>query len=585
MFTAIKKLVANNQNGKGDVANHSNGYRGGGVQKMNTDLQRKFARGIQYNMKIVLKGDRNVGKTCLFLRLQGEGYKDEYVPTDEIQVTSIQWNYKATDDVVKVEVWDVVDKAKKKKKIDGLKLDGKLSKIPEQEDESDGPALDAEFIDVYKGTNGVIMLFDCTKTWTYEYVQRELPKVPSHIPVLVLANHRDMGHHRAVSEDQVKQFIDELGRHEGSGQVRYAEASMRNGFGLKFVHKFFNLPFLHLQRETLLKQLETNCKDIHTTCEELNLLQDSDEQNYDRFLDIITTRRREIADKQSVTAPTSNNTGVPRSVSMPASMAGQNNHDSVPQVIKPSPSIIIGAHKPLPSLNGIKSQSKPRVNSKPQSNGTIDDFAPDDEAQFRKFLEDAVAVRNSAKVDVKEESDSDDDIPAVPVIMKYQDDLDPEDATQTGLSVEQIDENNQSLQNKQGDNGSDSAINSNEDSGRNNETQINFLSSQDMNALENLYTTKKQGNSGISAPSYSSYSADASEMGSENGSGTRVKDKKSSKSKSKEKPKETAKTKKKTKKRTKAVDEPEDDDQRLEDFLGPADTSLTVRPTSEYESL
>ena len=36
-------------------------------------------------------------------------------------------------------------------------------------------------------------------------------------------------------------------RPENAAQVRYAESSMRNAFGLKYIHKFFNLPFLQLQ--------------------------------------------------------------------------------------------------------------------------------------------------------------------------------------------------------------------------------------------------------------------------------------------------------------------------------------------------
>lgn len=81
-----------------------------GIQSMDESLQKKFSKGIQFNMKIVLKGDRNTGKTCLYNRMGGQGFQEAYIPTNEIQVTSILWSYKVTSDTVKVEVWDVVDK-------------------------------------------------------------------------------------------------------------------------------------------------------------------------------------------------------------------------------------------------------------------------------------------------------------------------------------------------------------------------------------------------------------------------------------------------------------------------------------------
>lgn len=55
-----------------------------------------------------------------------------------------------------MEVWDVVDKGKKRVLLDGLKLG---------ENDTNPPALDAEFLDVYKGTNGVILVMDITKIW------------------------------------------------------------------------------------------------------------------------------------------------------------------------------------------------------------------------------------------------------------------------------------------------------------------------------------------------------------------------------------------------------------------------------------
>ena len=146
---------------------------------------------MHYNLKLLVRGDRNTGKSCLFKRLQGGTFLETYIPSEEINVTSIQWNYKATDDIVKVEVWDVVDRGKKRKQLDGLKMaDGEL---PDFE-----PALDAEFVDVYKGAHGVIIMFDVTKAWTFDYVKREAPKVPKHIPILVLANFIDKVSHLLI---------------------------------------------------------------------------------------------------------------------------------------------------------------------------------------------------------------------------------------------------------------------------------------------------------------------------------------------------------------------------------------------------
>lgn len=453
MLTAFKKLVGTTG---GEGGSSVPPRTPSGMQAMEQSLQKRFARGVHYNMKIVIKGDRNVGKSCLLLRLQGLPFKEEYLPSDEIQVASIQWSYKATDDVVKVEVWDVVDRGKKRPPIRGLKLD--TTPPPPPLGVPEEAALDAEFIDVYKGTNGVLMMLDITKQWTFDYVQRELPKVPANIPVLVLANHLDMKHHRNITEDQVKFYVESVERPPGSAQIRYAESSLRNGFGLKFLYKWFNLPFLQLQRESLLRQLERNGQETAATTQELDMLQESEEQNYELFVETLNNRRRQMAEQlSSASKPPSQvvSNGLPSSATNCAlsSLGEASQPQAARSVSVPSslgaaaaaggPSVGAGGGQPQAPTQGPGTPTKQAIMSRlfnkkeamvvkadvhapppvsPVHN--VDDFVPDGDASFHSFLEDADATAPTQE----EESASDDDSSGGnPLVKGFQDDVDPED--------------------------------------------------------------------------------------------------------------------------------------------------------------
>ncbi|XP_055255132.1 rab-like protein 6 isoform X5 [Moschus berezovskii] len=440
MFSALKKLVGSEQ-APGRDRNIP-----AGLQSMNQALQRRFAKGVQYNMKIVIRGDRNTGKTALWHRLQGKKFVEEYIPTQEIQVTSIHWSYKTTDDIVKVEVWDVVDKGKCRKRGDGLKTEN-----DPQEAESE-MALDAEFLDVYKNCNGVVMMFDITKQWTFNYILRELPKVPTHVPVCVLGNYRDMGEHRVVLPDDVRGVLDHLDRPLGSSYFRYAESSMKNSFGLKYLHRFFNIPFLQLQRETLLRQLETNQLDIDATLEELSVQQETEDQNYDIFLEMMEARNRGHASPLTTNGQ-SPSSGSQSPVVPPSTVSTGSSSPSTPQpalqpplqappvptapaeappppAAPPRRSIIARLFGAAPATETAPPPPEPapaaEASAKVQN---VEDFVPEDSLD-RSFLEDTTPAKDERRLGARgpPDSDSDGETPAGnPMVAGFQDDVDLED--------------------------------------------------------------------------------------------------------------------------------------------------------------
>ena len=47
---------------------------------------------------------------------------------------------------------------------------------------------------------------------SWRYIEREIVHVPAGIPVIVLANHRDMGEHRTVDLETVQYFVKYIDR-------------------------------------------------------------------------------------------------------------------------------------------------------------------------------------------------------------------------------------------------------------------------------------------------------------------------------------------------------------------------------------
>ncbi|CBN76796.1 RBEL1, Ras superfamily GTPase [Ectocarpus siliculosus] len=184
------------------------------ISKMDSLIRRKLhGTGAQYNMKVVIRGERGVGKSTLWRRLQGLPYEEKYTPTPEIQTTTINnWVYRGSRDVVKVEVWDVVDK--------GLAQGGK-GRVPEGEDLEDVVAglppdhgsggggrslavLDAGVVNVYQGASAIIFVVDPYRPETLDKVEKGLAEAPVDLPTVVLLNFRDKLEEDAVAKASQK---------------------------------------------------------------------------------------------------------------------------------------------------------------------------------------------------------------------------------------------------------------------------------------------------------------------------------------------------------------------------------------------
>ncbi|KAF9582134.1 hypothetical protein BGW38_000599 [Lunasporangiospora selenospora] len=260
----------------------NNGPLDHGVSTKVKPVHASFNKGVPLNMKVIIRGDIRTGKTSVFERLQGLPFRHEgqYRTTEQIQVANIPWQYIHTQDIIKVEIWDVVDRGiqageLKPNSSKPLKIDNSTSASPPTKPGTTDSAphaafaLDASTIDVYRNTDGVILIYDISKAWTFDYVEKALEEIPASTPVLILSNFTDNSAPRPVVnfdrvEALMRQHNEERARLPCSpaNLIRQLDTSMKTGLGLKEIHEYFGIPFLNVLRETHRKQFEQKTLEI-----------------------------------------------------------------------------------------------------------------------------------------------------------------------------------------------------------------------------------------------------------------------------------------------------------------------------------
>jgi len=234
-----------------------------------------------------------------------------------------------------------------------------------------------------------------------------------------------MGHHRQVSQLQVADFVENLHR-EGQdvAEVRWGECSLRNGFGLKFLHRFFNVPFLTLQRQSLLQQLEVNRRDILATQEELDVYMESDEANYQLFSDSLTSKRRAAAEQAAPPPSASIVAGQPSNTVDLAKtpLTTASSHMSFSNRAAVAPKSPVTAVSPE-GKTGSGAAGHAATNGDVTSRVDVDTFIPD-EGDFDTFLDEADTTKEKSVMAMNNVDSSDDDEGGNPMVSKFDDEVD-----------------------------------------------------------------------------------------------------------------------------------------------------------------
>ena len=153
--------------------------------------------------KLLLLGDSTVGKTCFLIKYTDQSFQDIHMATIGLDYRVKTMKLKNNKEV-KIQIWDTA----------GQDRFRSITK------------------NYYKGSHGIILIYDITNRRTFENVQKWISQIreetSQNVVIYLIGNKIDMKEERKVSSEEGKKLADELG-------LPFMETSAKEGININEV--------------------------------------------------------------------------------------------------------------------------------------------------------------------------------------------------------------------------------------------------------------------------------------------------------------------------------------------------------------
>ena len=175
---------------------------------------------ITCQITIAIHGRRRMGKTCLLNRMRNCEVSTRYEPTPTMTSVEFVWTPNTRpDELVKITIWEVVDKAIRPPDLDPEQL------LP-----------DASTVDTCKRSDGIVVIYNPDDDETAQYAVGIVNEAPPGIPIIVLANFLDLRKFEHKTHN-LMEFVQD--------RILHVQTSVLGMRGLEIVAKWLDYPFLY----------------------------------------------------------------------------------------------------------------------------------------------------------------------------------------------------------------------------------------------------------------------------------------------------------------------------------------------------